>query len=135
MISTPVLQFHIFKYVETKSHLNYSELLKYPKVKYVLLVLHLVSRLWGTVRLHILTLIGRSETWDLRLGCTGTWHSTTKLQQQILSEHCLMIKQWELATWNIIVDISVATFSIISKHVFYPQNIPRSVMGVCKAHR
>lgn len=130
MISTHILQFHIFKYVETKYHLNYSELLKHPKVKCVLLVLH-----WGTVRLHTLTLIGRSESWDVRLGCTGTWHSTTKLQQQILSEHCLMITQWELATWNRIVDISVATFSFISKHVFYPQNIPRRVMGVYKAHR
>lgn len=121
---------HIFKYAEMKSHLNYSELPKHSKVKYVLLVLHLVSRLWGTASLHILILIGRSETWDLRPGCTGTWHSTTKLKQQILSGYCLMITQWELATWNIVADISVATFSFISQHVFYPQNIPRSVMGV-----
>lgn len=46
-----------------------------------------------------------------------------------------MITQWKLAMWFIIVDISVATFTFISKYVFYPQNIPRSVLGVYKAHR
>lgn len=46
-----------------------------------------------------------------------------------------MIKQWELATRYIIVDVSVQAFTFISKHVFYAETIPRSVMGVYKAHR
>lgn len=40
MISTPILQFHIFKYLDMKAHLNYSELPKHSKVKYALLILH-----------------------------------------------------------------------------------------------
>lgn len=43
MIFTPILPFHTFQCVEPKSHQNYSEWLRCPKVKYVLLVLLLVS--------------------------------------------------------------------------------------------